>query len=108
MTICSRSGRVIMPPNIPIPTITPSTVVSVKVRLLNSFSGKIASSPAARSAKMKAVIPIALKAYIEIASGLPQPQSRPLSATRSIGTTPITMVSAPSQSILWLTGVCGT
>ena len=107
-TICSTSGRVIIPPNIPTPTITPTMVTIVKVLDLKSLSGKIASSPAARSARMNHTIPMAPVRYMPIERALVQPHSRPFSATKRSGTTASTMVVAPHQSMRWLTGVCGT
>ena len=98
-TICNSNGKVIMPPNMPTPTKTPRTVAIEKVRDLNSLSGKSAESPAARSARMKATIPTPPIAYIAIELKLAQPHSRPCSATRSNGTTAMTMVIAPSQSM---------
>ena len=48
-----------MAPNMPKPTSTPSTVDIEKTRELNRRSGMIASSPMARSIRMKATSPTA-------------------------------------------------
>ena len=87
---------------------TPRIVVSENKRDLKSFSGNRAESPAARSAKMNPVMPTTLVTYMAIERPEPQPQSRPFSATKSIGTTPRMIVTAPHQSILLLFGWCGT
>ena len=107
-TICKISGMVIIPPNIPIPTITPMMVLMLKVEDLNKLSGSNASAPMRRSTKMNETIPIAPVTYIAIDIALDQPHSRPCSATRRIGTTATMMVAAPNQSIFDLRGVCGT
>ena len=57
LTSCNINGRVIMPPNIPKPTMTPR-IVDIENELdLNSASGSRASSFAARSARMNAKMP---------------------------------------------------
>ena len=107
-TSCNIRGRVIMPPNIPKPTITP-TIVDIENELeRNSASGSSASSLAARSAKMNAKIPKPPTTYMLIESVLPQPHSLPFSATKSSGTTASTIVTAPHQSMRCGFGVCGT
>ena len=107
-TICKISGSVIIPPNIPTPTITPIPVLIEKVADLNNFNGKIASSPILRSIKINAMTPMIPVTYIEIDIELVQPQSRPCSATKRKGTTATMIAADPAQSIFDLRAVCGT
>ncbi len=102
------NGSTIMPPNIPIPMMKPSTCVLAKVAFLNNESGINAAEPILFSIMMKLTIPKTPVTYIAIESGLPQPHSRPCSATKRIGTTASTIVVAPHQSIFCGCGVWGT
>ncbi len=58
-TICRYSGMVSIAPNMPKPTSTDSTADIEKTREPKSLSGRIASSPIARSTRMKATSPTA-------------------------------------------------
>jgi hypothetical protein len=52
-TICRNCGSTAIPPNIVMPTITPTTVTSENTLLRNSRSGSRASSPYQRSTSTK-------------------------------------------------------
>ena len=56
-TICMYRGRVIIPPNMAIPTITPPAVTIAKVRSRNRRSGMRAWSPARASTMRNRPIP---------------------------------------------------
>src|SRR5664280_1741645 len=98
-TICRYCGIVIMPPNMPAPMTKPPDSEMTMMRFLKIFSGMSAWSPARRSAQMNAARPTTPMTYARIELVDVQPHVRPCSATRSSGTTPMTSVAAPSQSM---------
>ena len=83
----------------PTPMSRAVTLVRLKTLLWKIRGGRMAFSPMRRSTATKATSDSTDRAIIDSASGLPQPQSRPFSASSRPGTTVVVSSPAPRKSI---------